>query len=249
MATKQWDDRDIIKASAGLDAELDEIFAEMEEALGPPRGQAASRASESGSQAGDRGRRRAEGPLIRVRAGRVVEDDDLLTDNDDLFDDPDPLDAVVLPRAANRSDPKPPILTDDFERSAAAISPASVREDLEDAPLDQDFDANVAGFSSTDLEDLPFERTSPPSPRRAPAPPAPDGDPPFARALKPAPPRKAPAPPEEIELPEAEILPDDADDSGIRAATVADLTPSELARLIERAVTKGILAALEKKNS
>ena len=37
MTAKSWDDSDIVNASAGLDDELREIFADMEAVLGKPR--------------------------------------------------------------------------------------------------------------------------------------------------------------------------------------------------------------------
>ncbi|MDR0882467.1 MAG: hypothetical protein LBP55_07985 [Candidatus Adiutrix sp.] len=57
---------------------------------------------------------------------------------------------------------------------------------------------------------------------------------------------------DEIGLPEAEILEEEAEGSDIRppekaAARVADLSPDELARLVERAAARGVLEALKKR--
>lgn len=51
----------------------------------------------------------------------------------------------------------------------------------------------------------------------------------------------------EHELPEAELLPDDyPPSSAVFRETVANLSPDEFSRLMERAVARGVLAALKK---
>lgn len=52
----------------------------------------------------------------------------------------------------------------------------------------------------------------------------------------------------EHELPEAEVLPDDHDEDiqPSQPETIADLSPDEFSRLMERAVARGVLAALKK---
>lgn len=55
--------------------------------------------------------------------------------------------------------------------------------------------------------------------------------------------------PDEAELPEAEILPDEHEEDDLEfgyAATVAQLSPEDLSRLIERAVIRGLSKALKK---
>jgi len=118
-----------------------------------------------------------------------------------------------------------PFLSPDFERSVSAVSPAAAHEILE---------------LELELEPAePDEFRSPRQQRTASPPPARDS---FQR------PGRRPRPlPLENELPEAEVLPDDFGENPKPAATVAQLSPEALARLIEEAVERGFLKALRKR--
>ncbi len=123
---------------------------------------------------------------------------------------------------------EPTRLTKDFERTVATIAPAADREILE------------LELESVELE-RPYHRPAPPPPL------APSSAGKSGLGLPPGP--AGPSP--ENELPEAEILPDDFEEgpeSTARAAsTVAGLSPQALSRLIEEAVTKGVLEALKRR--
>lgn len=204
MTAKSWDDSDIVTVSAGLDEELQEIFADMESVLGKSRTAANQENSATEEDdfdsplpvdadpwpSGSTGRRRAA-----VVAGPLDEDD--LNEEIMLPDE-----FELRPTAGRR-----PPLAGDFEHSVAGISPAAHLEDLDDDDL---------YGPAADL--APVEMT-----RRA--------------------------HPDESELPEAEILPDEAadDEPGVAcAATVAQLSPEDFSRLIERAVIRGLSKVLKK---
>lgn len=201
MTSKSWDDSDIVTASAGLDEELQEIFADMEAVLGKPR--SAAQQDEAGPGADD-----FDSPLppeevepwLRKPAGRARDDEAGLDEEVILPDE------FELPPPAGRRSP----LAGDFEHSAAVIAPAADREDLDEEEL---------YGPAADL--APAETT---------------------RAAR-------PGHPDESELPEAEILPDDgpADEPDFAyAATVAQLSPEDFSRLVERAVIRGLSKALKK---
>lgn len=176
MTIKHWDDQELAKVSADLDAELEQIFDEMEVVLGPP----------------------------------TASDEESFSAEDETAED-DPADS------------------DSFKKAAQAISPARDREIVE-------------------LVD-PVEE-----PLKAPE----------SRAARPA----RPLGPEDGDIPYAEILPDDYEQNEISTPpaappigraqggevgpgdlsrkTLADLSPDELSRLLEKAVARGVLAALKK---
>lgn len=203
MTAKPWDDSDIVTASAGLDDELREIFADMEAVLGKPR--TAVNREKSAPEADDFYTPLPvdeADPWPRKSTGRprAVETDDPLDEELILPDE------FELPPSAGRRSP----LADDFEPSAAEIAPAADRDDL----AADDFYGPAADLA-------PAETTR------------------VGRRGR----------PDESELPEAEILPDGADEDDPEltyAATVAQLSPADLSRLIEQAVIRGLSKALKK---
>lgn len=130
--------------------------------------------------------------------------------------------------AAQSADPldEEIILPDEFE-----LPPAAGRR----SPLAGDFEHSAAEIApAADRDDLDEDELYGPAADLAPAE--------TTRAGR-------AGHPEEAELPEAEILPDGADDGDPEfsyAATVAQLSPEDLSRLIERAVIRALSKALKK---
>lgn len=162
MTIKHWDDRELAKVSADLDAELEQLFDEMENVL----------------TSSDE----VEEPRL-----------EFLPD-----DEPEPARSRSFPPAAAPLRPSEP-QEDDFERKLAAIAPADDRQ----------------------------ETTAAARP---------------GRERKPE--REAPR--SRADSPEDEEQDSPAETAGRYGTPVAALSPEEFSRLMERAVARGVLAALKK---
>lgn len=207
MTSKSWDDSDLVSISAGLDNELQEIFADMEAVLGKSRVTIAQDSPPADLDDFDAPLPVDEDdpwPRRPRTDGGDDEEPDLLAGGD-LDEEVMLPDEFELPPAAGR---RPP-LAGDFEHSVAGISPAAHQEDLDE----DDLYSPAAGLAPADM----------------------------TRGHR-------MAGPDESELPEAEILPDESESDGpdlSYAATVAQLSPEDLSRLIERAVVRGLSKALK----
>lgn len=168
MTSKSWDDSDIVSISAGLDNELQEIFADMEAVLGKPRITIGPDNPSADVDDFDAPLPVDEAdPWPRRPRGSGVDDEepDLLVDGD-LDEEVMLPDEFELPPATGR---RPP-LAGDFEHSVAGISPAAHRADLDEdelygpaaglAPADMTRGNRMAGPDESELpeaEILPDE--------------------------------------------------------------------------------------------
>lgn len=247
MKSSQWRDPAFTTASVGLEEELEKIFEQVEIAVkkaGPVPEELLPRleilpddfeASEDGPRAGGPGAPRPSPSPARAASpspssGRT--------------------EASAPPEASDD-----PILSGDFHLAAARISPA----DDQDAPFElPDFEGaepagawlspagHQTGDALLDMEDdqphlgelFPMESEAPPLPAR------PAGERPGREDPGPLPARERPE--SAWRFTPADFRIAGAEAEKIIAATAKALTPEELARLIERAVERGVLAALKK---
>ncbi len=232
MKSSQWQDPAFSTASAGLEEELEKIFEQVEIAV------------------------KKAGPVPEELLPRleILPDDFETPEDDPRVARPE----AALPLSSGRTvapepseAPDDPVLCGDFNLAAARISPADDQEapfelpDFEDAepagawisPAD-----HQAGDDPLDIEDdqpslgdfFPEESEE--------TPPPPAGEPLRWEAADPLPARERPESP--WRFTPADFRLSGAEAEKIIAATA--LSPEELARLIERAVERGVLAALKK---
>lgn len=196
MTIKHWDDQELAKVSADLDAELEQLFDEMETVLTSP--------SEDRNKA-----EKGVGASFPARPGR--------RDITAAASAPGPERGLeFLPDEEEAEPPKARRLHAGGEVSVPARS---------DEPQDDDFEDRAGSIAPAD--DLDEAERPAVQPKRT-------------KQFKEQHP--------EQELPEAEVLPDDyAEPHHPRPRpTIADLSPDDFSRLMERAVARGVLAALKK---